>query len=257
MKAQNRKARSHAYRVHDRSRLSFQGNWYVCPGLLNRLACREFEIYYDRRDISVIYLFVDGSYVGEAYCPACMGNGSVRGKLPPCVVRMQQRRRLPLPPAPTFGHRSRQRSKRPKSSAAGLSARVKRRDSSTGNEGDPSSPCVSNARKPCSSRGAEPPVGQSHPRPGERAARANPSHPLSREGGGPMTPRTLPLFDGFIETPFEQRFQSLLRQAWHQRSWHVIVAEPGSGKTMGICDLRDDAQRAAGIVGGRAIRCSQ
>jgi transposase len=73
MKAQNRKARSHAYRVHDRSRLSFQGNWYVCPGLLNRLAGREFEIYYDRRDIAVIYLFVDGSYVGEAYCPAFMG----------------------------------------------------------------------------------------------------------------------------------------------------------------------------------------
>jgi putative transposase len=73
MKAQNRKVRSHAYRIHDRSRLSFQGNWYVCPGLLNRLAGREFEIYYDRRDISVIYLFVDGSYVGEAYCPAFMG----------------------------------------------------------------------------------------------------------------------------------------------------------------------------------------
>src|SRR5260221_7489288 len=63
MKAQNRKISSHAYRVHDRSRLSFQRNWYVSPGLLNRLAGREFEIYYDRRDVSVIYLFVDGSYV--------------------------------------------------------------------------------------------------------------------------------------------------------------------------------------------------
>jgi transposase len=73
MKAQNRKVRSHGYHVHDRSRLSFQGNWYICPGLLNRLAEREFEIFYDRRDISVIYLFVDGSYVGEAYCPAFMG----------------------------------------------------------------------------------------------------------------------------------------------------------------------------------------
>lgn len=73
MKAQNRKVRSHGYHVHDRTRLSFQGNWYVCPGLLNRLADREFEIYYDRRDISVIYLFVDGGYVGEAYCPAFMG----------------------------------------------------------------------------------------------------------------------------------------------------------------------------------------
>src|SRR6266480_3090271 len=73
MKAQNRKAGSHAYRVHDRSRLSFQGHWYTCPGLLSRLSTREFEIYYDRRDLSVIYLFVDGSYVGEAYCQAFMG----------------------------------------------------------------------------------------------------------------------------------------------------------------------------------------
>lgn len=66
-----------------------------------------------------------------------------------------------------------------------------------------------------------------------------------------MTVRTLPLFDGFIETPFERRFQGLLRQAWLQRSWHVSVAEPGSGKTMGIGDLRDEAARQAGMVGGR------
>ena len=78
MKAQNRKLSSRAYRVHDRSRLSFQGNWYVSPGLLNRLAGREFEIYYDRRDVSVIYLFVGGSYVGEAYCPAFMGQRGSR-----------------------------------------------------------------------------------------------------------------------------------------------------------------------------------
>jgi len=63
--------------------------------------------------------------------------------------------------------------------------------------------------------------------------------------------RTLPLFDGFIETPFERRFQALLRQAWLHRSWHVIVAEPGSGKTMGIGDLRDEAARQVGMVGGR------
>jgi DNA transposition AAA+ family ATPase len=66
-----------------------------------------------------------------------------------------------------------------------------------------------------------------------------------------MTRSALPLFDGFIETPFERRFQGLLRQAWHQRSWHVIVAEPGSGKTMGIGDLRDEACRQAGTIGGR------
>src|SRR3989442_5629685 len=61
----------------------------------------------------------------------------------------------------------------------------------------------------------------------------------------------LPLFEGFIETPFEQRFQGLLRQAWKLRRWHVIVAEPGSGKTMGIRDLSATAQREAGMMGGR------
>ena len=68
-----------------------------------------------------------------------------------------------------------------------------------------------------------------------------------------MTRRTLPLFDGFIEPPFERRFQGLLRRAWSQRSWHVMVAEPGSGKTMGIGDLRDEAARAAGMIGGRRL----
>jgi hypothetical protein len=66
-----------------------------------------------------------------------------------------------------------------------------------------------------------------------------------------MTRSALPLFDGFSETPFERRFQGLLRQAWRARRWHVIVAEPGSGKTMGICDLRDEASRQAGTSGGR------
>jgi hypothetical protein len=61
----------------------------------------------------------------------------------------------------------------------------------------------------------------------------------------------LPLFEGFIETPFEQRFQGLLRQAWKLRRWHVIVAEPGSGKTMGIRDLSAQASREAGMLGGR------
>ncbi len=70
MKAANRQVRSHNYRVHDGSRLSFQGQWYVCPGLLNRLQGKDLELYYDRRDISVIYLFVEGTYVDEAYCPA-------------------------------------------------------------------------------------------------------------------------------------------------------------------------------------------
>ena len=39
------------------------------------------------------------------------------------------------------------------------------------------------------------------------------------------------------ETAFEKRFQAMLRSAWYNRSWHVIVADPGAGKTMGIRDL--------------------
>jgi AAA domain len=41
----------------------------------------------------------------------------------------------------------------------------------------------------------------------------------------------------FVETAFERRFQAMLRSAWHKHSWHVIVADPGAGKSMGIRDL--------------------
>ena len=45
------------------------------------------------------------------------------------------------------------------------------------------------------------------------------------------------LQDYFLETAFEVRFQGLLRQAWRERSWHVIAALPGSGKSLGIADM--------------------
>ena len=73
MKAVNRKTPHHGYRTSSGNRLSFQGRWYVCPGLLSRLQGREFEVYYDRRDVGVLYLFIEGEYVGEAYCPQLMG----------------------------------------------------------------------------------------------------------------------------------------------------------------------------------------
>jgi hypothetical protein len=41
----------------------------------------------------------------------------------------------------------------------------------------------------------------------------------------------------FLETPFERRFQGWLRHSWQNRSWHVIAAVPGSGKSSGIHDL--------------------
>jgi hypothetical protein len=43
--------------------------------------------------------------------------------------------------------------------------------------------------------------------------------------------------DDFLETAFELRFQGLLQQAWRMRTWHVIAALPGSGKSLGIADL--------------------
>src|SRR6266446_1426262 len=52
-------------------------------------------------------------------------------------------------------------------------------------------------------------------------------------------PRRPPFVEAseFLETAFERRFQGLLRQAWRERSWHVIAAVPGSGKSLGISDL--------------------
>jgi hypothetical protein len=45
------------------------------------------------------------------------------------------------------------------------------------------------------------------------------------------------LHQKFLETAFERRFQGLLQQAWKRRSWHVIAAVPGSGKSLGIADF--------------------
>ena len=73
MKAVNRKTAGNGYRVQSGNRLSFHGRWYVCPGLLSRLQGHEFDLYFDRRDVSVLYIFVEGEYVGEAYCPQLMG----------------------------------------------------------------------------------------------------------------------------------------------------------------------------------------
>ncbi|MFL5591606.1 MAG: AAA family ATPase, partial [Ktedonobacteraceae bacterium] len=52
--------------------------------------------------------------------------------------------------------------------------------------------------------------------------------------------------DMFIETAFARRFQAMLRSALDNRTWHVIVADPGAGKTMSIRDLLKTA-------GGRSV----
>ena len=59
---------------------------------------------------------------------------------------------------------------------------------------------------------------------------------------------THPLFkkDMFVETAFAKRFQKMLQDAWDNRSWHLIVADPGAGKIMSIRDLQKRA-------GGRSV----
>jgi transposase len=73
LKARNRKNSVTGRYAITHDSLSFLGRHYVSPGLLNRLRGREIDIYYDRRDISVIYLFLNGELVGEAFCTELMG----------------------------------------------------------------------------------------------------------------------------------------------------------------------------------------
>ncbi len=74
MKAVNRKnTATGRYAISPNRGLSFLGYRYVSPGLLDRLRGREIDLYYDRRDISVIYLFEEGELRGEAYCTELLG----------------------------------------------------------------------------------------------------------------------------------------------------------------------------------------
>ncbi|MFL5696687.1 MAG: ATP-binding protein [Ktedonobacteraceae bacterium] len=60
---------------------------------------------------------------------------------------------------------------------------------------------------------------------------------MMTDGNVPAPRPPFVVHDDFLETAFELRFQSLLQQAWQERTWHVIAALPGSGKSLGIADL--------------------
>jgi len=68
MRSVNRKHLAGRYRFNPDKGVSFLGRWYLAPDLSDRLRGQEVEIRFDRRDISVIYLFLNGAYVSEAYC---------------------------------------------------------------------------------------------------------------------------------------------------------------------------------------------
>lgn len=59
---------------------------------------------------------------------------------------------------------------------------------------------------------------------------------------------THPLFrkEMFVETAFAKRLQKMLYASWDNRSWHLLVADPGAGKSMTIRDLQKRA-------GGRSV----
>src|SRR5256885_11223194 len=50
----------------------------------------------------------------------------------------------------------------------------------------------------------------------------------------------------FIETAFARRLHAKLHDSWDNRSWHLLVADPGAGKTTAIRDLQKRA-------GGRSV----
>ncbi len=60
---------------------------------------------------------------------------------------------------------------------------------------------------------------------------------MMTDGNVPVPRPPFVVHDDFLETAFELRFQGLLQQAWQSRTWHVIAALPGSGKSLGIADL--------------------
>ncbi len=73
MKAKKRKNLATGRYAIAQGRLSFLGRAYLSPGLLDRLRGKESAIYFDRRDIAVMYLFLEGELVGEAYCTDLLG----------------------------------------------------------------------------------------------------------------------------------------------------------------------------------------
>lgn len=74
MKSQNRKNKQKGrYAVHHNKGVNFRGRWYVAPKILDPLAGKQIEIRYDRRDISVLYIFHNGVYQGAVPCPELEG----------------------------------------------------------------------------------------------------------------------------------------------------------------------------------------
>src|SRR5713226_9006991 len=179
-------------------------------------------------------------------------NGSVSGKPQPSAVLTGKRRGRPQPLRRRSGFACRKRSRKPKSSADGLRKSVKRRGSLIASArrfillmcSPRLLPCRNLRRKPCGCR------KQRLTQMGNIPSMFYPSVHMRRrrtyETSGVASRRM-----ASSKPPSSIGFRGSCVTAWKLRRWHVIVAEPGSGKTMGIRDLSSAASREAGMIGGR------
>ncbi len=206
-------------------------------------------------DISVLYLFVAGSYVGEAYCTEFMGGRVSEWE----AAAMRKSDNIQKNEASEQGREVRTRAQEEakqarKHRSAQIQASEKSREYDRQREEIHPTPVLEQLARlspnPAPSLKLPPAVPNAEP---DRPVRVLPCTPFA--GGTPtMTQRPFPISwkDLFVETPFEQRFQAMLRSAWHKRTWHVIVADPGSGKTTGIIDLVRTTGSPSGTLSGRS-----
>jgi len=220
MKAESSKTPTHGYHVSDGNRLSFQGRWYVCLGLLSRLQGREFEVYFDRRDISVLYLFMEGIYVGEAYCTQFLG-----GRVSEWEAKaMRKHDEMMAKQAREQGRETRARIQ----SEAGR-ARKRRsaeiRQAEHSRQWDRQREDIHPAEvleRLTSVKSLKPASAKLPPaRPDADPDREVTCLTYSHGTRGALV-MTHPLFrkEIFVETAFERRFQAMLRSAWHKRAFH-------------------------------------
>lgn len=74
MKAVNRRnPDTGRYAIDPDKGISFKNKYYVNPNILPGLRVKPIDLYFDRRDIAVLYVFRDGVYQGEVYCPEYAG----------------------------------------------------------------------------------------------------------------------------------------------------------------------------------------
>ena len=238
MKAVNRKTPHHGYRVQNGNRLSFQGRWYVCPGLLSRLRDREFDLYYDRRDVGVLYIFVGGEYVGEAYCPQLMG-GRV-SEWEARAIRQHDEQQAKIAREQGLPVRARIQdeagaARRRRSTEIRASEQARQWDRQR--EDIHPSEVLERLANIEAKKPATPTLPPAVPdADSDRPVRSLP-YPHDCERRDVDDPPNLSQGHFHRNSPLKYVFKQCCVLPGQKRNWHLIVADPGAGKTMGIREL--------------------